>query len=110
MAEKTQTPLQPPETQEDEEEKREMYAYGLYQRNVEDRLRRLMEGLRSEFGGPPFDPHLTLVGPQKLTAGEAKLMFEAACEGFLRRIRPPLTSLPQELPIFSVSMCLSGTP
>ncbi|CAN7031687.1 unnamed protein product [Brassica rapa subsp. trilocularis] len=83
MAEKNATPLQPPETQEDEEEKREMYAvWAVPEEDVEDRLRRLMEGLRSEFGGPPFDPHLTLVGPQKLTAGEAKLMFEAACEGF----------------------------
>lgn len=83
MTEENTTPLQPPQTQENEEEKREMYAvWAVPEEDLEDRLRRLMEGLRSEFGGPPFDPHLTLVGPQKLTAGEAKLMFEAACEGF----------------------------
>ena len=35
MAEKNATPLQPPQTQEDEEEKREMYMlYGLYQRKT----------------------------------------------------------------------------
>lgn len=82
MTEENATPLQPPQTQHDEE-KKEMYAvWAVPEDDVEDRLGRLMEGLRSEFGGPPFDPHLTLVGPHKLTANEAKGMFKAACEGF----------------------------
>ncbi|CAH2078584.1 unnamed protein product [Thlaspi arvense] len=79
------TPLQPPQAQddEDEDEKKDMYAvWAVPEDDVEDRLGRLMEGLRSEFGGPPFDPHLTLVGPQKLTASEAKRMYKSACEGF----------------------------
>ncbi|KAG7546975.1 Cyclic phosphodiesterase [Arabidopsis suecica] len=83
MTEENATPLQPPQTQEDEEEEEAMYAvWAVPEDDLEDRLQRLMEGLRSEFGGPPFDPHLTLVGPFKLTASEAKQMFKAACEGF----------------------------
>uniref|UniRef100_A0A803NDD8 RNA ligase/cyclic nucleotide phosphodiesterase family protein n=1 Tax=Chenopodium quinoa TaxID=63459 RepID=A0A803NDD8_CHEQI len=31
------------------------------------RLKKLMSGLRSKFGGPKFDPHLTVVGPISLT-------------------------------------------
>uniref|UniRef100_A0A1J3DJT1 Cyclic phosphodiesterase n=1 Tax=Noccaea caerulescens TaxID=107243 RepID=A0A1J3DJT1_NOCCA len=84
MTEEKATPLQPPQTQDnDEEEEKEMYAvWAVPEDDVEDRLGRLMEGLRSEFGGPPFGPHLTLIGPQKLTATEAKRMFKSACEGF----------------------------
>lgn len=85
MTEENATPLQPPQTQEDDEEEKAMYAiWAVPEDDVEDRLQRLMEGLRSEFGGPAFDPHLTLVGPfpYKLTASEAKRMFKSACEGF----------------------------
>lgn len=84
MTEENATPLQPPQTQDDtDDEKKDMYAvWAVPEDDMEDRLVRLMEGLRLEFGGPPFDPHLTLVGPQKITAIEAKQMFKAACEGF----------------------------
>ncbi|VYS63196.1 unnamed protein product [Arabidopsis thaliana] len=85
MTEENATPLQPPQTQEDDEEEKAMYAiWAVPEDDMEDRLQRLMEGLRSEFGGPAFDPHLTLVGPfpYKLTASEAKRMFKSACEGF----------------------------
>ncbi|KFK28565.1 hypothetical protein AALP_AA7G012800 [Arabis alpina] len=59
MTEENATPLQPPQTQDDEE-KKEMYAvWAVPEDGVEDRLVRLMEGLRSEFGGPSFDPHWT---------------------------------------------------
>ncbi|CAL9226004.1 unnamed protein product, partial [Arabidopsis halleri] len=76
--------IEGPQTQqEDDEEKKDMYAvWAVPEDDVDDRLQRLMEGLRSEFGGPSFDPHLTLLGPFKLTASEAKRMFMAACEGF----------------------------
>ncbi|XP_010449443.1 PREDICTED: cyclic phosphodiesterase-like [Camelina sativa] len=86
MTEESATPLQPPQTQEaEEEEEKAMYSvWAVPEGEVDDRFRRVMEGLRSEFGGPLFDPHLTLVGPlpYKLTASEAKRMFKAACEGF----------------------------
>ncbi|EOA18891.1 hypothetical protein CARUB_v10007520mg [Capsella rubella] len=85
MTEENARPLQPPQTQEADEEEKAMYSvWAVPEGDVDDRLRRVMEGLRSEFGGPLSDPHLTLVGPlpYKLTASEAKRMFKAACEGF----------------------------
>uniref|UniRef100_A0A803MDW6 Cyclic phosphodiesterase n=1 Tax=Chenopodium quinoa TaxID=63459 RepID=A0A803MDW6_CHEQI len=44
-------------------------------------LKKLMSGLRSKFGGPKFDPHLTVVGPISLTGKDAKEKFRAACRG-----------------------------
>ncbi|KAL2931009.1 Cyclic phosphodiesterase [Bienertia sinuspersici] len=40
-----------------------------------------MHGLRSKFGGPKFDVHLTVVGPINLTKEDALEKFEAACLG-----------------------------
>lgn len=45
------------------------------------RLRSLMGGLRSEFGGPRFEPHVTVVGAIGLTEGDAVSRFRAACDG-----------------------------
>lgn len=45
------------------------------------RLKKLMKGLRSKFGGPKFDPHLTIVGPLSLTREDALLKFKEACQG-----------------------------
>ncbi|XP_021764214.1 cyclic phosphodiesterase-like [Chenopodium quinoa] len=45
------------------------------------RLKKLMSGLRSKFGGPKFDPHLTVVGPISLTGKDATEKFRAACRG-----------------------------
>lgn len=45
------------------------------------RLKKLMSGLRSEFGGPEFEPHVTLVGAISLTESEARDRFKKACEG-----------------------------
>ncbi|ESQ55492.1 hypothetical protein EUTSA_v10026371mg [Eutrema salsugineum] len=65
-----------------EEEKKEVYSvWALPDEDTEPRFRKLMEALRSEFIGPRFDPHVTVVGATKLTADEAKKMFEAACNG-----------------------------
>ncbi|KAL6546457.1 hypothetical protein OROMI_022178 [Orobanche minor] len=44
-------------------------------------LRKLMDGLRSEFGGPQFEPHVTVVGATSLTESEARDRFHKACEG-----------------------------
>ncbi|XP_073061352.1 cyclic phosphodiesterase-like [Primulina eburnea] len=44
------------------------------------RLKKLMEGLRSQFGGPEFEPHVTVVGSISLTESEARDSFTKACE------------------------------
>ncbi|KAJ4823901.1 hypothetical protein Tsubulata_026747 [Turnera subulata] len=49
--------------------------------DVAPRLRKLMDGLRSEFGGPQFPPHVTVVGAISLTEQDALDMFKAACDG-----------------------------
>ncbi|CAN1847295.1 Cyclic phosphodiesterase [Linum perenne] len=40
-----------------------------------------MDGLRSEFGGPEFQPHVTVVGAVSLTEQDALNKFKSACEG-----------------------------
>ncbi|GFY87118.1 hypothetical protein Acr_05g0007570 [Actinidia rufa] len=39
--------------------------------DVRERLKRLMSGLRSEFDGPKFEPHITVVGAISLTEEDA---------------------------------------
>lgn len=60
------------------------YAYSVWAfptPEVSDRLRGVMSGLRDEFSGPRFDPHVTLVGAIRLTPSEAIKRFRAACSG-----------------------------
>ncbi|KNA16025.1 hypothetical protein SOVF_092910 [Spinacia oleracea] len=45
------------------------------------RIKKLMSGLRSKFGGPKFDPHLTVIGPINLKGKDALDKFRAACHG-----------------------------
>ncbi|XP_038722395.1 cyclic phosphodiesterase-like [Tripterygium wilfordii] len=45
------------------------------------RLKKLMDGLRSEFGGPQFEPHITVVGAVSLTLDDAVTKFRSACNG-----------------------------
>nr|DAD23481.1 TPA_asm: hypothetical protein HUJ06_024944 [Nelumbo nucifera] len=40
-----------------------------------------MHGLRSEFGGPEFEPHVTVVEAIHLTKADALHKFNSACEG-----------------------------
>ncbi|CAF2069751.1 unnamed protein product [Brassica oleracea var. botrytis] len=66
------------------EEVKKKYVYSVWalpDEETEPRFRKLMEALRSEFSGPRFDPHVTVVGATSLTAEEAKKMFESACDG-----------------------------
>ncbi|KAK3206693.1 hypothetical protein Dsin_020739 [Dipteronia sinensis] len=49
--------------------------------DVGARLKKLMEGLKSDFGGAHFDPHVTVVGAINLTAEDAAEKFKSACEG-----------------------------
>ncbi|KAK7359168.1 hypothetical protein VNO77_01116 [Canavalia gladiata] len=48
---------------------------------VSGRFTKLMTALRSEFGGPQFEPHITVVGAIKLTADDALNKLRLACEG-----------------------------
>eukprot|EP01018_Ginkgo_biloba_P023077 Gb_07676 [translate_table: standard] len=51
----------------------------------------VMNKLREEFGGPSFDPHVTVVGAQRLTKAQACANLEAAC----RTIKPYTCRLQQ---------------
>lgn len=60
------------------------YVYSVWaipSKDVEPRLTKLMDGLRSEFGGPQFRPHVTAVGAISLTEDDAIQKFRSACEG-----------------------------
>ncbi|XP_052183962.1 cyclic phosphodiesterase [Diospyros lotus] len=56
-------------------------VWALPPEDVTKRLKKLMEGLRSEFGGPKFEPHVTVVGAIALTEDDALSKFRAACHG-----------------------------
>ncbi|XP_028783877.1 cyclic phosphodiesterase [Neltuma alba] len=59
------------------------YVYSVWAQpteDVRDRMKKLMSGLRSEFGGPEFEPHITVVGAIRLTADDALKKFRSACE------------------------------
>ncbi|XP_047308227.1 cyclic phosphodiesterase-like [Impatiens glandulifera] len=49
--------------------------------DVTERLSKLMAELRSYFGGPEFDPHVTVVGLIRLTEADALEKFATVCEG-----------------------------
>ncbi|XP_065877554.1 cyclic phosphodiesterase-like [Euphorbia lathyris] len=49
--------------------------------DVAQRITKLMEGLRSEFGGPQFQPHVTVVGAISLTEQHALDKFRSSCNG-----------------------------
>ncbi|MQM10388.1 hypothetical protein Taro_043282, partial [Colocasia esculenta] len=46
---------------------------------VTQRLKKMMSGLRSEFGGPEFEPHITVVGATRLTREDAIRKLRSAC-------------------------------
>ncbi|XVF25575.1 hypothetical protein REPUB_Repub13aG0223700 [Reevesia pubescens] len=62
--------------------KKDVYSvWALPPEDVTARVKKLMEGLRSEFGGPEFEPHVTVVGAISLTAADALAKFKSACDG-----------------------------
>ncbi|CAI9785237.1 unnamed protein product [Fraxinus pennsylvanica] len=66
----------------EDEFKIDVYSgWALPPEDVRPRLKKLMNDLRSEFGGPEFEPHVTVVGAISLTESEARDMFNKACEG-----------------------------
>lgn len=63
-------------------EKKDAYSvWALPPEDLAERIKKLMDGLRSEFGGPRFEPHITVVGAIRLTADDALRMFRSACDG-----------------------------
>ncbi|KAJ4982155.1 hypothetical protein NE237_032992 [Protea cynaroides] len=54
---------------------------GITAEDVSQRLKEVMKGLRSEFGGPEFEPHITVVGAIRLNKADALQKFKSACEG-----------------------------
>ncbi|XP_047308578.1 cyclic phosphodiesterase-like [Impatiens glandulifera] len=61
--------------------KRVYSVWALPPEDVAQRLRKLMAELRSEFDGPEFEPHVTVVGAISLTETDAREKFVAGCEG-----------------------------
>ncbi|KMT03865.1 hypothetical protein BVRB_8g188360 [Beta vulgaris subsp. vulgaris] len=62
----------------------EAHAYSVWALPPEEarvRVKKLMDNLRSEFGGPEFDPHLTVVRAVTLTPEDALDRFRSACNG-----------------------------
>jgi len=55
-------------------------VWGIPSDDVRLRLKKLMSDLRSEFGGPEFEPHITVVGAVELTEDDAIRKFRAACD------------------------------
>ncbi|KAE8728738.1 Cyclic phosphodiesterase [Hibiscus syriacus] len=62
--------------------KKDVYSvWALPPEDVTARVKKVMEGLRSEFGGPQFEPHVTVVGAISLAPDDALAKFRAACDG-----------------------------
>nr|XP_027112005.1 cyclic phosphodiesterase-like [Coffea arabica] len=66
---------------ENQQEKHAYSVWGLPPEDLRPRLKKLMERLRSEFNGPEFEPHVTVVGAISLTENEAREKFNKACQG-----------------------------
>ncbi|XVF40250.1 hypothetical protein PTKIN_Ptkin01aG0097000 [Pterospermum kingtungense] len=62
--------------------KKDVYSvWALPPEDVTARVKKVMAGLRSEFCGPEFEPHVTVVGAISLTADDALASFRSACDG-----------------------------
>ncbi|KAL9455844.1 hypothetical protein AB3S75_005133 [Citrus x aurantiifolia] len=74
--------MEAPETVVVDKNKKGFYSvWAIPPDEVRARVKKLMEGLRSEFGGPQFEPHVTVVGAMSLTADDALEKFKSACNG-----------------------------
>lgn len=108
---------------QDPESKKHVYSvWALPDQDVIPRLKNLMGGLRSEFGGPEFEPHVTAVGAISLTESEASHKFGNACQGlkaynasvdkvesgtfFYQCVFLLLRATPEVIPIFLFLSCL----
>ncbi|KAJ3703986.1 hypothetical protein LUZ61_007691 [Rhynchospora tenuis] len=71
----------------------EVYSvWALPPESVRPRLKSLMSGLRAEYGGPEFEPHITVVGAIRLTPESALEMIRSATSG-LRPYKAKVTSV-----------------
>ncbi|WJX53288.1 hypothetical protein P8452_39301 [Trifolium repens] len=62
--------------------KKEVYSvWAIPPEHICDRLAKLMTTLGSEFSGPHFEPHMTVVGAIELTPDDAVNKLRSACEG-----------------------------
>ncbi|KAL8130422.1 hypothetical protein V2J09_019577 [Rumex salicifolius] len=69
-------PVQP-----DDQQKSWFAILGLPSDHEMHRIEKLMKGLRKDFGGPEFEPHLTVVGLTVLTQDDAVKRFRSAVDG-----------------------------
>ncbi|KAK3000058.1 hypothetical protein RJ639_024473 [Escallonia herrerae] len=68
--------------QPNEAQMKNVYSvWALPPEDLKPRLKKLMGELRSEFNGPEFEPHVTVVGAVSLKEGDARDKFKSACEG-----------------------------
>lgn len=67
------------EAQRDAQEVHRYAVWGIIPDNVLSRIKKVMEGLREEFGGPEVEPHITMVGSCLMTEDEAINTFRGAC-------------------------------
>ncbi|XP_015068002.1 cyclic phosphodiesterase-like [Solanum pennellii] len=75
-------PMQNVQINEAETNKTDVYSvWAIPSEDVSVRVKKLMGSLRSEFGGPQFEPHVTVVGAVRLTEEEARDKFRKGCEG-----------------------------
>lgn len=76
MANPESAPLGPSEA-----DKNVYSVWALPPEDVAARIKTFMNSLRSEFGGPQFEPHITVVGATRLTPEDALNKFRSACQG-----------------------------
>lgn len=67
------------EAQRDAQEVHRYAVWGIIPDNVLSRIKKVMEGLREEFGGPEVEPHITMVGSCLMAEDEAINTFRGAC-------------------------------
>ncbi|KAJ0796919.1 putative cyclic phosphodiesterase, 2',3'-cyclic-nucleotide 3'-phosphodiesterase [Helianthus annuus] len=70
------------DVQVSQQPKKDVYSvWALPPEHVSERVKKLMVALRSEFGGPEFEPHVTVVGAIRLTEDDARDKLNKASEG-----------------------------
>ncbi|KAH9627289.1 hypothetical protein KSS87_013534 [Heliosperma pusillum] len=62
-----------------ENEKHVYSVWGLPTEEVRERVKKVMKTLSTEFNGPEFEPHVTIVGAINLTLQDALNKFSSAC-------------------------------
>ncbi|CAB4285123.1 unnamed protein product [Prunus armeniaca] len=79
------------------ESKDERQTYSLWAIPTDDvscRIKKLMEGLRAEFGGPKIEPHITLTGSIRMSPDDVLNKFEALedpIQGYVPKVEAVIT-------------------